>query len=292
MKWNPHTLVPLTLIAALTCSQGPSPQVQARIDSLTRVAGERDQMVQEMAQNARLLSDISADLAKVQVQGKLKVSSESPAEASRDSIRQRVRYIATRLNETSAKLRDSERHVRGLTHVSDSLRATLQATIANYDSVVASQRTQLAELTARLDTLQGQNVALKDTVGRLSDTVAHLTTYENTVYYVIGTKEELEQKGLIEETGGSRFLWILWKSGETVVPSRQLDPKQFTAIDRRRVTRIALPDSTGSYRIASRQDVSSLATPPDKDGRVSGALEITAPDRFWSPSKYLILVKS
>jgi hypothetical protein len=271
--------------AVASCKQGPSPEVQARIDSLTRVAGERDQMMTEMAQNARLLSDISADLSKVQMKTKLKVSSESPAEASRDTIRQRVRYIATRLNETESKLRASEREVSGLSHLSDSLRVTLQATIANYDSVIASQRSQLADLAAQVDTLRGQTVALRDTV-------SNLTTYENTVYYVIGTKDELVQKGLIQEEGGSRFLWILWKSGETVVPSRQLDPSQFTAIDRREVTRIALPDSSKTYRIASRQDLSSLATPPDKDGAVKGALEIAAPDRFWSPSKYLIIVQS
>jgi len=290
MSWIPRIMRPaawtaLAVFTAVACKEGPSPETQARIDSLTRVAGERDQMVTEMAQNARLLSDISADLAKVQLHQKLKVSGESPAEASRDSIRQRVRYIATRLNETDRKLRASERQVQGLTHLSDSLRATLQATIANYDSVIASQRTQLAELAAQVDTLRGQTVALRDTV-------QNLTTYENTVYYVIGTKDELRQKGLIEETGGSRFLWVLWKSGETIVPSRQLDPSRFTAIDRRQVTKIALPDSTKTYRIASRQDLSSLATPPDKDGKVSGTLEIAEPGRFWSPSKYLIIVES
>lgn len=290
MSWIPRIARPavwsaLAIFTAVSCKQGPSPEVQARIDSLTRVAGERDQMMTEMAQNARLLSDISADLAKVQTKNKMKVSNESPAEASRDSIRQKVRYIATRLNETESRLRKSEREVSGLTHLSDSLRSTLQATIANYDSVIAGQRSQLADLAAQVDTLRGQTVALRDTV-------SNLTTYENTVYYVIGTKDELVQKGLIQEEGGSRFLWILWKSGQTVVPSRSLDPTQFTKIDRREVTRIALPDSSKSYRIATRQDLSSLATPPDKDGAVRGALEIAAPDRFWSPSKYLIIVES
>ncbi len=291
MSWIPRIIRPaawsaLALSTAVACNQGPSPEVQARIDSLTRVAGERDQMMTEMAQNARLLSDISADLSKVQVKQKLNVSGESPGEASRDSIRQRVRYIANRINEEDRKLRASEKQVSSLTHLSDSLRSTLQATIANYDSVIASQRSQLADLAAQVDTLRGQTVALRDTVN-------NLTTIENTVYYVIGTKDELQQKGLIEETGGSRFLWILWKSGQTSVPSRQLDPSMFTAIDRRQVTRIALPDSSKSYHIASRQDLSTLATPPDKDGTVKGsALEITAPDRFWSPSKYLIIVES
>jgi len=275
----------LALVLALACQQKPSPEMQARLDSLQTVASERDRLVQEMAQNARMLSDISLDLSKVQVRGKLNVSSESPGQAARDSVVQKVRYIATRLTQTEGQLRQSERRLRSLTSVSDSLRATLQATIANYDTIVASQRDQLMAFTAQIDTLKGQNAALTDTVNDLSLRV-------NTVYYVIGTKDELSSRGIVQETGGSRFLFILWKSGKSLQPSRTLDPSAFTAIDKRQVTSIQLPDSGKAYRIASRQDLSSLATPPDGDGKIHGSVQIAAPERFWAASKYLIIVES
>jgi len=275
----------LALVLALACQQKPSPEMQARLDSLQTVASERDRLVQEMAQNARMLSDISLDLSKVQVRGKLNVSSESPGQAARDSVVQKVRYIATRLNQTESQLRQSERRLRSLTTVSDSLRTTLLATIANYDTIVASQRDQLMAFTAQIDTLKGQNAALTDTVNDLSLRV-------NTVYYVIGTKDELSSRGIVQETGGSRFLFILWKSGKSLQPSRTLDPSAFTAIDKRQVTSIQLPDSGKAYRIASRQDLSSLATPPDGDGKIHGSVQIAAPERFWAASKYLIIVES
>jgi len=275
----------LALLLGLACQGKPSPEMQARLDSLQTVASERDRLVQEMAQNARMLSDISLDLSKVQVRGKLNVSSESPGQAARDSVVQKVRYIATRLTQTEGQLRQSERRLRSLTSVSDSLRATLQATIANYDTIVASQRDQLMAFTAQIDTLKGQNAALTDTVNDLSLRV-------NTVYYVIGTKDELSSRGIVQETGGSRFLFILWKSGKSLQPSRTLDPSAFTAIDKRQVTSIQLPDSGKAYRIASRQDLSSLATPPDGDGKIHGSVQIAAPERFWAASKYLIIVES
>ena len=282
----------LALVGALACQQKPSPQVQARLDSLQTAASERDRLVQEMAQNARMLSDISADLAKVQVHGKLNVSSESPSQAARDSVVQKIRYIATRLNQSDGQLRQSERRIRSLTSISDSLRTTLEATMANYDTVVASQRAQLVAFAAQLDTLKGENAALTAANTALTDTVNDLSLRENTVYYVIGTKDELARRGIVQETGGSRFLFIFWKSGKSLQPARSLDPSAFTAIDKRQVTTIPLPDSSKAYRIASRQDLSSLATPPDGDGKLHGSVKIAAPQTFWATSKFLIIVES
>jgi hypothetical protein len=282
----------LALLLGLACQGKPSPEMQARLDSLQAAASERDRLVQEMAQNARMLSDISLDLSKVQVRAKLDVSGESPGQAARDSVVQKVRYIATRLNQTESQLRQSERRLRSLTTVSDSLRTTLQATIANYDTIVASQRDQLMSFAAALDTLRGQNTALAATNLALTDTVNDLSLRENTVYYVIGTKDELSRRGIVQETGGSRFLFIFWKSGKSLQPARALDPSAFTAIDKRQVRSIQLPDSSKTYRIASRQDLSSLATPPDGDGKIHGSVQIATPERFWAASKYLIIVES
>jgi hypothetical protein len=282
----------LALAGALACSGKPSPALQARIDSLQAASNERDRLVQEMAQDARMISDVSAELAKVQVRGKLNVSSESPGQASRDSVVQKVRYIATRLSQSEQSLRASERRVRSLTSVSDSLRNTLAATIANYDSVISNQREQLVAFASQLDTLKGENTALIAVNGALRDTVGDLTLRDNTVYYIIGTKDELVQRGIIEETGGSRFLFVLWKSGKSLQPARTLDPSAFTAIDKRQVTSIPLPDTTKTYRIASRQDLSALATPPDDGGNVHGAVRIAEPGRFWTGSKFLIIVQS
>ncbi len=282
----------LALVGALACQGKPSAALQARIDSLQNASNERDRLVQEMAQDARMISDISAELTKVQVRGKLNVSSESPGQASRDSMVQKVRYIATRLTQNEASLRSSERRVRSLTSLSDSLRNTLSATIANYDSVISGQRTQLIAFAAQLDTLKGENMALTAVNGALKDTVNDLSLRENTVYYIIGTKDELVQRGVVEETGGSRFLFVLWKSGKSLQPARTLDTSAFTAIDKRQVTTIPLPDTTKAYRIASRQDLSSLATPPGGDGKLHGTVRIAQPEHFWAASKFLIIVQS
>jgi hypothetical protein len=49
-------------------------------------------VVQRLAFQARTLSDVTAELAQVQVRN-LRVSTESPAAAQRDSMIQTIRYI-------------------------------------------------------------------------------------------------------------------------------------------------------------------------------------------------------
>jgi hypothetical protein len=257
------------------CQRGPDPETQAKFAELTKVSTQRDRLVQELAENARMMSEISVDLAKVRVPAKsLKVSTESPLGAARDSVVQQIRYVTSRVNVFEQKLRASEERIRDLNSLSDSLRATLEATITNYDSVIGRQRADIASLTAQ--------------VWALTDTVNHL----NVVYYVAGTTDELLQRGIVVREGGSRFPLLIAKVGQVLVPARQLDPKAFTPIDKRMVTEIPLPEAGNGYRIASRQNLDGLATPPTPNGRVTGSVKIADPDRFWRGSRFLILVRS
>src|SRR5947199_8537513 len=88
-----------------------------------------------------------------------------------------------------------------------------------------------------------------------------MATEANTVYYIVGTKDELEQRGIVREEGGARFLFVLWKSGKTLVPSRNLDPTAFTPFDRRALSEIPLPAADKEYPIYSLHDASALDSP-------------------------------
>jgi hypothetical protein len=268
----------LALIAGAACQQRPSAETQGKLAELTKVSGERDRLLAEMSENARMMSQISADLARVRVPARqLHVSHESPAGAARDSVVQKIKYITARVKETERKLGESENRIKELTTLSDSLRSTLQATMDNYKTVVEEQKATI--------------VALTEQVAQLSDTVNLLKEQNNTVYYIIGTKDELLQKGVIIESGGSRFPLIFTKVGQTVMPARDLNPSAFTKIDKRSVTEITLPASDKSYRIASRQDLDGLVSPP-ADGHIAGTLKIANPDKFWLTSRFLIVVQS
>ncbi len=275
----------MLLAGVAACQRGPTPEQLA-------LMAQKDSLVKEVAEQSRVLSDISAELAKVQVEGRqLEVKVESPRTAVRDSIFARISYVTERLTAAEQRLQESRRRINRLAHLSDSLRATLEATIQNYESTIASQKATIQELNDQIQKLSAENAQLATAKAALTDTVRALEQEKNTVYYVVGTKEELLSRGIVQEEGGSRVLFLFGKRGKTLVPARDLAPSAFTAIDKRQVTEIPLPGE-GEYRIASRQDLAALATPPDKDGRIRGSvLKIAAPEKFWATSKFLILVR-
>ena len=183
-----------------------------------------------------------------------------------------------RVQQTETALNESRERIKGLTTLSDSLRATLDSTVGNMLTVIAGQKTTIDLLTDRVDALTEENVALKDSLA--------------TGYYVIGTRDELKKKGILTEQGGGRVLFILWRTGKTLQPARNLDPRLFTAIDTRQVTQIPLPSARGEYRVASLQDLSYVAE-ENKDNTFSGvpSLTITSPVDFWRSSKFLVIIR-
>lgn len=284
MPSHASTLRFLAPALLLLAACGPTKQQRQRLASVDTVTAQRDSLVEQIALQARTLADVTAELSKAQVRN-LQISSESPAAAQHDSMVQTIRYIVNKVNDADTKLRANARQIRNLTHLSDSLRTTLEATVASLQESIQSQRDQITALTATVDTLRFQNVAL-------TDTVSNMTVRENTVYYVIGTRDQLKAKGLVVEEGGSRVFWVLWKTGTTLQPARNLDASQFTAIDRRQVLEIALPVAAGTYRILSRQNPSFLETKPDQNGHImSPSLRITSPEQFWGTSKFLIILQ-
>lgn len=290
--------IPLPLLAvvlAAACEQGPSPEMQAQLAEITSLSAEKDSLLRQVAQNARLMSEISAQLVTVADQEQLaRVAgeAESPVAASRDSLRVMVTDVTARLEDLETRLSESQRRVRSLSRTSDSARAEFASAVADLQATIDNQKSTIGFLAARVETLQAENVQLATEKAALADTVEQLEVTQNTAYYIVGSKEELIARGIVTEEGGSRVLFIFGRAGKTLVPARELDPEFFTPIDVRETTEIVLPDSTADYRIASRQNVAFLEDPPDKEGKVHGVLRITSPEEFWLPSKFLIIVRT
>src|SRR5216110_3230586 len=258
---------------------GTSAETERKLAELEQVNAQKDSLMQEVALSSSLLTDINVELAKVRVRNnRLKVSSESPITASRDTMIAKLRYVVTRVRETENALNQSRQRIKNLTALSDSLRATLDSTVGNLQTVIATQKTTIDLLTERVNALTEENVALKDSLA--------------TGYYIVGTRDQLKKMGILTEQGGGRVLFILWRTGKTLQPARNLDPSLFTAIDTRQVTQVPLPNANAEYRVASLQDLSYIAE-ENKDNTFSGvpSLTITSPVDFWRSSKFLVIIR-
>jgi len=258
---------------------GTSAETERKLAELESANAQKDSLMQEVAISSRLISDVNTELAKAKIRNnRLRVSSESPITASNDTLLARLRYVVTRVRETETALNESRERIKSLTTLSDSLRATLDSTVGNLQSVIASQKTTIDLLTDRVNALTEENVALKDSLA--------------TGYYIVGTRDELKKKGILTEQGGGRVLFILWRTGKTLQPARNLDPSLFTAIDTRQVTQIPLPSASAEYRVASLQDLEFIAE-ERSNSKFSGvpSLTITSPVDFWRTSKFLIIIR-
>ncbi|MHB1312161.1 MAG: Cbp1 family collagen-binding glycoprotein adhesin [Gemmatimonadaceae bacterium] len=293
----------LATTAVLFMACGPS-----RTDTMKTLAEEqaisaqKDSLLKEVSQTSSFISDVSLQLGTVRNlkagrpaarKGDLE-ESMTPAE-HRAQILAQVKEITERLNETDRRLAASRRKVTELTgsDASKSKRlAAFDSAVASFRTIIETQRTQIADLSAQVQALTEENTMLKSDNVRLVSATTQLTTErdsiaaeQNTVYYVAGTRDALAKRHIIENVGG--FLGL----GKTQVPARVLDPTAFTPIDLRTVSEIALPRPGHAYKVLTRQNLSALATLPDKKGRLSDTIRIREPQSFWAGSKFLILVE-
>lgn len=284
------------LLIAVAASGCDSSATKQKLAQLTAVSAEKDSLLALVSENARLMSDISTTLEKVRDVRKpinAVVSPESPLSASvgfRDSLKAKVAEVVERLNQAETRLAATSRRMRGMTGVSDSLKAqlaTMEQSVTDLQATMENQRISIASMTEELEGMKQQNAALTERNTALVDTVSSLDKERNTVYYVIGTKEDLKARGVLVEEG-SKFLFF---GAKVVAPARDLNPEVFTAIDKHQVADIPLPSPDADYKIVSRQNLAAVGTPM-KNGQVRGdSLKITEPDRFWAPSRYLIIVQ-
>lgn len=283
----------LALGAIAAC--GPSEEVRRHTAELQAVAAEKDSLLAQVAENARLMSEISAEVARVQapagLAGAQEVAAQDPI-----AIRESIRNLTSRVEASEDRLAQSQQRVTGLARESRSQQTRLnelQKAIEDFQATIANQKLTIESLTGQVDVLQSRNAELATQNAELASAVDILAERENTVYYVVGTRQELLDKGIISEEGGSRVLFILGKKGKTLVPGRNLDLATFNSIDKSQVTAIPLPSLNNErFSIVTRQDLAALDTQPDDDGRFSGEIRIADPDRFWAASKVLIVVRS
>ena len=258
---------------------GSSAETERKLADLEQVNAQKDSLMQEVAISSRLISDINGELAKARIRNnRLHVSSETPMTASTDTLMAKLRYVVARVSEVESALAASRERVKNLTSMSDSLRAAFDTTVSNLQAVIATQKNTIDYLTDHVTTLTEENVALRDSLA--------------TGYYVIGTRDELKKKGILTEQGGGRVLFVLWRTGKTLQPARNLDPDDFHSIDTRQVTQIPLPSATAEYRVASLQDLDYVAEErADGKFRDTPTLTITSPADFWRNSKFLIIIR-
>ncbi len=280
-------LILLIAMTATGCDRHQAELTRALAEARAAEA-QKDSLLTEVLETTQFVSDLNSELAKSK--SVILSSERDPGlpgaihdREERKATLARIQQVIARLDESEAKLAAAEtrakhgriRNARLLAQIE-----TYKKTIEDLKAVAEQQQAQIALLAGQVDTLGKERNSLRGSV-------ASLISYKNTVYYAVGTKDELLKNGVVTKEG-SKFLVF---GGTRLEPARNLNPAAFTAIDKTQTLSIALPRVDKKYKIVSRQSPEFLSGDVTHKGEVKGVVEIEAPEEFWSTSKYLILVQ-
>ncbi len=284
---------------AVACS---SPRDKARADSaqalasqqrvlMDKLSAQRDSVSQLLGDANVFIGHIDKSISRVKglsAASKSKPGSESGLEdqlrARKDMLR-RVDALVERARATAQEVTALKQHQAALLAENAKLGDENKAL---RDSLAADEQ-RIASMMSSIEQ-QAQTIALLQTrIDDLGKDLANVRSAYAKAYYVIGTEDDLLKKGVIVKEGGANLL--IKRVGRTLVPARELPVDAFSTIDTREVHRIEMPDTTKKYQIVSRQSLDDAKVATREGNQFRGPLEIAEADKFWSTSKYLIIVQ-
>lgn len=156
-------------------------------------------------------------------------------------LNESIQHTKAKISELESSLKKSGVRIRGL----EKMIATLKADVAD-------KQLQNAQLTSQVESLQTRVAGLESTVEQDQVAIENKRRELATIQYVIGSKKELESRGLIVAKGGVLGL------GKTIQLSRQFNESAFTPLDtdqetvvRAAATRVQVlsPQPVSSYEL-------------------------------------------
>jgi hypothetical protein len=247
----------------------------------------QSQMIGDAATSARMISEIDRDLSKARIEVKDDRKPESGIQNASDQlvlVQKKVALVLSRLTASEARIR----RLREDSVARTMLNATQAAQLAEYEQSIADLRVSVENQTREIAVLGAQ----VDSMGRENAVLTArnhaLNAHEDSVFVAIGTEKELTAKGVIRREGGTL---LAFGRGKTIVPARTFELEDFQVLSKSNDRTIVLPDTAREYRVVSRQNLDYTDSVNPNQTLVKGSLNVTDPDKFWAPSKYLILVR-
>ncbi len=258
-----------------------------------RQLSEQSALLGDAANSARLATEINTTLSKVRnlqvpKDVEAKESAVSTATAELETVHAKVDALVKRLDASEARVRRMRRDSTSLAGTMASQLRDYEQSIAGLRASVEQQREEISLLTQRVDSIATANTILVARGDSLAASNRAMAAREDSVFVAIGTEDELAAKGIVRREGGT--MWFFGR-GKTMVPGRAPDMSAFKVLSKQGDLSIALPRGDKEYAIVSRHDLAYTESAGAKAARIKGTLRITDPQRFWSPSKYLILVE-
>ncbi len=275
-------LLVLFIVPLFFACKEDGPVVDPVKDSLTdetqRLGGINADQAMALDSFFRAMNDIQSNLDEIREKEKMiaKDTSSGDVGSRKDKITSDIQAIydlmvlnKQRLASAKKSLKDANLQIASMQLTIDNLNATLiqrEGEITSLKDELEKKSLELSNLSMNYQELQQDADAKQEML--------------NTAYYAYGTDKELQTQGIITKEGG------LIGIGKTQKLSENLNTEYFTKVDITRVFEVQL--SSKSAKLLSTHPAGSYKI-EGEDGRAD-KLVITDADKFWSVSKFLVIV--
>ncbi len=283
-----HLFIAAAAIMVSSCNQAELDKSSHDKDSLQSVVNERDISLNDFIAS---FNEVESNLDSIAVRQHIILShTDKNSELKKDQkarINSEIQAINELMEQNRKKLADLNHKLKN----SGNKNAELMKTIATINNQLAHKDQELAELNTKLLELNAQVATLNTSVDTLnkrnqaqSQTIDERTMALHTAYYVMGKSGELKDAKIIDRQGG------LLGIGRTSKLNSDFDNSKFTRIDYTQTSSIAV---NSDMKIITSHPTGTFMLEKDaKDKDIVKNIVITDPEKFWSTSKYLVIVKN
>ncbi len=265
-------------------------QLTMERDSLNREAAMKDSSIVDYLSD---FNDIMATLDSIKVLEEMVTVQQAQQREMTYSQKQKIVEDINLLNELLQKNKEQVASLQKKLNNSNyrigklnAMTAELEQMVGNLEKQVKVKDSEIARLTLDVQNLSKDVVQLNEKISVMesesqekSNTIELQTRELNQAYYVVGSRQELKDNGVIERTGG--FLGI----GKTSEIREDFNKEMFTEVDLRDLE--AIPLNVKKAEVISVHPAGSFHISGEN---TADTLFIDNKTQFWSAARYLVVV--
>ena len=273
----------------LSCDQQKVTQLEKELNQLRtennliqEQSTTKDQFIEEYTTT---LNDVYDNLERIRKrEGLITEYSKSLEKSKRATIKQKM---LSNLESIDSYIDNSRKKLSTLKNrfkESEMTSKAFEETIEKLTKELEEKEIYIAELRGAVDSLNQKVLHASLAIQERDLIIDEQAEQMNSVYFVIGSDDELEEKAIITEKGG------LFGIGKTTVVSSKLNNEDFNTADIISTNEITISENLDDIEIVSAHDPSSFELSSENEDLTK--LTIKDPGAFWKMRYLVILTKS
>ena len=271
----------VALLSLTACNQknGSESKLVQQADSLNRIIAQKDNEINDMIGT---MNDIEEGFRAINAaEERVSVARQGEGSSAKERIQENMQFNKQTMQQNRELINKLRNQLRQSSVKGDQLRRTLEtltqqmeekdAQLKALQAELQAKNIQIEELSEQVSDLSTNVSNLKEESSEKSQTISQQDKQLNTAWFVFGTKKELKEQHIVED-------------GEVLRSNFNQD--YFTKIDIRVDKEIKL--YSRSAKLLTDHPASSYKL--EQDANKQYVLRIENPSKFWSTSKYLVIM--